>query len=128
MNYILQTLGANHHILITLILILYFTINTILAGEYFHDFETYKYLKTALIYFFGVPYFIFMVFKALAWRFINDYFQIPFFYNFYFTDKYKKVDPVLIEDFEKWKSKLGKSLKDRINKRGLDLLIKRAKS
>lgn len=114
--------------MITILSIIYFSLNTLIAVEYFDKTVKYNWLYTALLYFFGVPYFIIMVLKTLLWLIIKDYFQIPFFYKFYFTKKFEKVDPNLIEDFERWKSQRGNSLKDRIYKHGCDLLIKRAKS
>jgi hypothetical protein len=110
-----------------IIIIAYFSANTIIAYEYFDKHERYRLLKFIAMYFFGLPYFVFMVLKILIWLFWNDFFQIPFFYKFYFTKEFKVVNPEHIPQFEKWKSKRGNSLKDMIYKYACELLINRAK-
>lgn len=113
--------------MITIFLIIYFSFNTYLCTQYYDESEKYNEIKTVAIYVFGVPYFLGMSLKILFFLFFNDYFQIPFFYKFYFTDKFKK-ESIDVEQLELWKSKKGKSLKDRIYIHGINLLIKRAKS
>ncbi len=112
---------------ITILLIIYFSLNTFIATQYYDKSEKHRHLQSFGLYFLGVPYFIVMFFKSLFWLFYSDYFQVPFFYKYYFTKHFEKVDAKMIVDLERWKSKRGNSLRDRIYKFACNLLIKRAK-
>lgn len=113
--------------MITILLIIYFSLNTFIAMQYYDKSEKYQIPQSIGLYFFGVPYFLVMLFKTLFWLFYADYFQIPFFYKFYFKKEFKVVKPEMIPKLEDWKSKRGNSLKDRIYKYACNLMIKRAK-